>query len=121
MLSQKNIIPLGNEDKGGSHLLGVPYLPSHLSPILETSLERSLSALLPVRDIVEEVKVLSFPRRGSLSRLIDASCISGFSAIRDINPQAARSGAESSRGLEHSRFMDLTQPRCHHTLCLAGT
>jgi hypothetical protein len=68
MLSQKNIIPLGNEDKGRSHLLGVSYLPSHPSQILETSLERSLSALLPVRDTVEEVGVLSLPRRGSLSR-----------------------------------------------------
>ena len=39
LLSQENIIPLGNKDKGRSHLLGVLYLASHPSPIPATSLD----------------------------------------------------------------------------------
>jgi hypothetical protein len=62
---------------------------------------RSLSTLLPARDAVEEVGVLSPPRHARIliiSRLIDASCISELFAIRYINPQATRPSVLSRLG-----------------------
>ena len=108
MLLQKSIIPLRNKDKGRQ----VASLWCPLSCFTSFSdcdvARRSLSIPQPTRDVVEEVEVLSLSRQGSLSRLIDASYISGFSAIRYINPQATRSSAEPSGGLEHSRFVGFT-------------